>query len=231
MTTDVLGELEQLGIGGVLIVAPWDDPLVDRLGYDPRSSYTEHFWLPILGPSTVFLLRHLVRGLDDSPTGYRLDLAATARSLGLGERHARNSPFFRTVARAVDFDAARLVGERLAVRRRLAPLARRHVARLPAALQAEHERFLRRRTAQAASGQDEQLRRRGRQLALSLLQLGENPAAVALHLQRWRFPADLAETCLEWAAAQQALEPIAAPATTEHEGETESLANDAPASA
>ncbi len=36
-----------------LRVEPWDDPLVDRLGHDPRSTYTEHYWLGILGPSEV----------------------------------------------------------------------------------------------------------------------------------------------------------------------------------
>lgn len=207
MASDVLAELEQLEASGVLLVEPWGDPLLDRLGYDARSTYVERFWLPVLGPSTVFLLRHLARGLDEAPSGFACDLETTARALGLGERHGRNAPFFRTVARAVDFDAARIAGGRLIVRRRLAPLARRHVARLPEALQAEHERFLRVEARRPRPPEhDEHLRRRGRQLALSLLQLGEDPASVIGHLRRWRFPADLAETCLEWANEQRTLE-------------------------
>jgi hypothetical protein len=207
MAVDVLEEFEQLETRGVLVVEPWGDPLLDRLGYDPRAPYVERFWLPVLGPSTVFLLRHLARELDEAPAGFACDLRATARALGLGERHGRNAPFVRTIARAVDFDAARFSDGRLIVRRRLAPLARRHVARLPESLQAEHERFLRREAARPRLPEhDEHLRRRGRQLALSLLQLGEDPASVIGHLRRWRFPADLAETCLEWASEQRVLE-------------------------
>lgn len=206
MTTTVLADLEALGAAAVLIIEAWDDPLVERLGYDPRSAYAERFWLPVLGPSTMFLLRHLARGLEEAPGGFACELAATARALGLGDRQGRNSPFFRTVARAVDFDAARLCGDRLVIRRRLAPLPRRHVARLPETLQREHERFLRREAARAGAPVDELLRRRGRQLALSLLQLGEEPSAVFEHLTRWRFPADLAQSCLEWAGTQRELQ-------------------------
>jgi len=45
-----------------LRVEAWDDPLVDRLGHDPRSTYTEHYWLGILGPSACWLLRRLADG-------------------------------------------------------------------------------------------------------------------------------------------------------------------------
>jgi len=31
----------------------WHDPLIDRLGHDPRTRYVERFWLGILGPSTT----------------------------------------------------------------------------------------------------------------------------------------------------------------------------------
>jgi hypothetical protein len=32
---------------------PWIDPVVDRRGHDPRSTYVEQFWLGTLGPSGV----------------------------------------------------------------------------------------------------------------------------------------------------------------------------------
>ncbi len=38
----------------VLHIRPWSDDVVDKLGFDPRSSYVEDFWLGILGPSTVW---------------------------------------------------------------------------------------------------------------------------------------------------------------------------------
>jgi hypothetical protein len=34
----------------LLRVEAWHDPVIDELGYDPRSSYVEIFWLPVLGP-------------------------------------------------------------------------------------------------------------------------------------------------------------------------------------
>jgi hypothetical protein len=37
----------------VLHIRPWSDDLVDKLGFDPRSSYVEDFWLGILGPSSM----------------------------------------------------------------------------------------------------------------------------------------------------------------------------------
>jgi len=36
----------------VIRIVGWPDPVIDRLGYDPRSLYVETFWLGILGPSS-----------------------------------------------------------------------------------------------------------------------------------------------------------------------------------
>ncbi len=36
-----------------LHIRPWPDPVIDRLGHDPRSAYVERFWLGVLGPSTL----------------------------------------------------------------------------------------------------------------------------------------------------------------------------------
>src|SRR5699024_11829380 len=80
-----------------LAVTAWVDPVVDKLGHDPRSAYAERFWLPILGPSTYLLLRQLVSGLDGSPDGYEMPLLDAARSLGLGHRGGRNDPFLRAM--------------------------------------------------------------------------------------------------------------------------------------
>src|SRR5438270_4518344 len=66
----------------VLPIRPWPDGVIDALGHDPRSAYVERFWLGILGPSTTWLLRYLANGLDESPEGFDLDLAATAQALG-----------------------------------------------------------------------------------------------------------------------------------------------------
>ena len=110
--------------------------MIDELGYDPRSTYVETFWLPVLGPSTTCLLRHFTIRLEGSPEGVELDVEDTARALGLGERFGQNSPFARTIKRCVDFDMAEYRGPLvLAARLHLPPLARRHLRRLPESLQ------------------------------------------------------------------------------------------------
>lgn len=180
-----------------LSIRPWPDPVIDVLGHDPRSSYVEQFWLGILGPSTTWLLRRLAAGLDRSPAGYELDLATTARELGLGQRGGRHSPFARALTRLVTFEVAQQPAEGiLAVRRRVAPLNRRQVQRLPATLQAEHQSL---QDAALQTPPVEALRRRGRQLALSLLELGEDLESAERQLLRWRYHPALAREASAWA--------------------------------
>ena len=65
-----------------ITITAWPDAVIDAVGHDPRSTYVEMFWLSILGPSTTWLLRRLVTGLDRHPDGYELPLAQTASALG-----------------------------------------------------------------------------------------------------------------------------------------------------
>ena len=67
-----------------ITVKPWNDPLVDTLGHDPRSLYVETFWLPTLGPTALLLMRHLATRFDRSPSGIDLLVADTSLALGLG---------------------------------------------------------------------------------------------------------------------------------------------------
>src|SRR5579864_2428284 len=92
-----------------LRICAWPDAVIESLGHDPRSFYVETFWLGVLGPSTTWLLRRLVNGLEASPAGYDLDLTDTARQLGLGDKGGRHSPFVRALTRCVQFDLAQLV--------------------------------------------------------------------------------------------------------------------------
>ena len=177
-------------------VRPWPDPVIDAMGLDPRSAYVERFWLGILGPSTTWLLRRLAAGLEAEPAGFSLSLPDTAQALGLGGR-GRNSPFVRALARSCQFELAMVPGPgELAVRRRLPPLTRRQLARLPAGLQAEHQRW---REAEAEVPAAEALSRRARRLALSLVELGEDVEATERQLLRWRFHPALAREATRWA--------------------------------
>lgn len=181
----------------VLPIRPWPDGVIDALGHDPRSGYVEQFWLGILGPSTTWLIRRLAAGLEASPSGFDLDLAESASALGLGGKGGRHSPFMRALARCCQFDLAEARADgTLAVRRKVPPLNRRQVVRLPPGLQAAHQTWL---DAQLHTPAAEQLRRRSRRLALSLLELGEDVEATERQLVRWKFHPALARESAAWA--------------------------------
>ncbi len=189
------------GAVGSLGIVPWPDVVIDGLGHDPRSPYVETYWLAVLGPSTTWLLRRLAFRLEAEPDGFSLDLAETARSLGLGARGGRHSPFVRALDRCVAFELARRVDDdNLAVRRRLPPLSRRQVQHLPASLQQSHRRW---QDAQLGPSGPEHQRRRAHRLALSLRQLGEDYEAVEQQLRRWQLPAALAREATAWAWGQK----------------------------
>jgi hypothetical protein len=121
-----------------LIVRPLDDAIVESLGHDAESDYAETYWLPVIGPTALWAMRRLTRWLADTPDGYPLALAPFARELGLGDGVGRSSPVVRSLARLVTFGLADVRGGQLMVRRKLPPLARRHLQRLPGHLAAEH---------------------------------------------------------------------------------------------
>jgi hypothetical protein len=183
-----------------LRVRPWPDHVIDAVGIDPRSHYVEQFWLPTLGPSTTLLLRRIAGGLEEQPAGFELPLTDTARALGLGHMGGRHSPFVRALSRLCQFDLAQAHGEgELAVRRKVPPLNRRQVVRLPESMQAAHQAW---QDAELAIPAHEQLRRRSRQLALSLLELGEDVEATERQLARWRFHPALCREATAWAWAR-----------------------------
>jgi hypothetical protein len=173
------------------------DNVIDALGHDPRSLYVETYWLSVLGPSSLWLLRRLVSGLEAHPDGYELPMADTARAIGLGDKCGKSSPFVRSLARLCQFDvASQIEGSALAVRRKLPPLTLRQVLRLPESLQQAHGRWQQEQLRMPA---DEHLRNRARQLSLSLVDLGEGPEAVESQLLRWRFPEPVARQAAAWA--------------------------------
>lgn len=124
-----------------LLVTAWPDPVLDALGHDPRSPYVEQFWLSILGPSVLMLMRRLAARLEVDPGGFELHPDQWAAELGLGSQGGHNGPFWRTVDRTCRFGAAERNGELLAVKRRLAPLTSRQAERLPLHLRPVHERW------------------------------------------------------------------------------------------
>jgi hypothetical protein len=183
-----------------LAVVPWPDPVIESLGHDARSPYVEQFWLGILGPSTTWLLRRIVAGFETAPEGLDLPLRDTARCLGLGDKGGKHSPFIRSMRRLVQFNLARTHGEHtLAVRRMVPPLNQRQVGRLPRSLQGEHRAFL---DAELQRPRHDWQRHRSRQLALSLLELGEELEPAEQQLLRWGFPTAVAAEAVSWAGTR-----------------------------
>ena len=177
-------------------VRPWPDSVIDEVGHDPRSAYVERFWLGVLGPSSVVLLRRLAGELESSPSGFSLPLEETARALGLGTRGGRNSPFLRTITRCAQFRLVHFdeTAATILARRKLPPLTRGQVSKLPEPLQRLHEDW-QTNPAQA----DARQRVRGRRLALSLFELGEGVETAESQLLRWRFPPAVARDATAWA--------------------------------
>jgi hypothetical protein len=183
----------------MLRIVPWTDPVIDTLGHDPRSWYVEQFWLPIIGPTSTWLLRRTVAGFDTDPDGFDLNLDDTARALGLGGREGRHSPFQRALNRCVSFHLARHHGPgALAVRRRIPPLTRRNLDHLPLSLQTLHDEWS---MAQHRSGVLDEARNRSRRLALKLLDIGADRHAVEIQLIRWRVHPAMAHEATQWAMA------------------------------
>ena len=150
-----------------LVVVPWTDDVVDPVGFDPRSQYVELFWLNVLGPTATWLVRRMVTGFDEYPGGYELDLRETAGALGLSYSPGTSNPFTRALNRCVLFGAAQPVSGGLAVRRRLPPVAMRHLQRMPEHLRRAHESW--RRTELDVSELD-----RARILAAAMVSVGDD---------------------------------------------------------
>lgn len=127
-----------------LRVQPWPDPVIDNVGLDPRSDYVEQFWLGVIGPASTLLVRHLAVRLDTEPDGFELDLVHTAQVLGLGTGLGRWGPIQRTLSRCASFGFIRRWGtDCVLVRRRVPPVTRQLLARLPPDRQAAHDAWRR----------------------------------------------------------------------------------------
>ncbi len=167
-----------------LRVVRWLDPVADPHGVHPCSRYVELYWLGIIGPSTTWLLRRLSYGLEVHAGGFDLDLAETARALGLGDRLGKNSPFRRALQRLCTFELARPHGPAgIAVRVHVPPLPLRHLSRLPEALQRSHRRW----QSEQRLPEVEQMRRRAQRLATGLAASGKERREIEVQLGAWHF--------------------------------------------
>lgn len=182
---------------GRLRLVPWIDATIEGLGHDPRSSYVERFWLGVLGPSATWLLRRLADELERRPDGCTLDLGEAARAIGLGTKGGRHTTFLHAIDRICEFGLARYLSEdTLAVRRRVPPLTRSQLARLPASVRRAHDEWS---DGEPVVHDVAEVRRRAQQLAVSLIELGEDIESTERQLHRWRFHPALAHEVTTWA--------------------------------
>ncbi len=176
-------------------ILPINDPTHDHDNFDPRSQYAEEFWLPVLGPSTMWLLRKIADRFDYEPDGFELDLIETSHCLGITGNGGRNNPFHRALNRAVSFRLGRTIDDTtIAFRRFLPPLHRGQVGRLPARLQQLHADTLRTLPANNAESLA-----RSHKLALTLFSIGDSPDVVEQQLISWGLGANLAKEAVDTA--------------------------------
>ena len=129
---------------GSFTIGPWIDPTLEQYGYPVTGEYVETFWLGTLGPTSTWLLRRLVSVLDaagvadDVEASIRVDVIELAGALGIGSPADRLTPIAKALDRLVMFGVAQVRGERLVVRRFVAPLAAKQIDRLPTHLHRSH---------------------------------------------------------------------------------------------
>jgi hypothetical protein len=90
-----------------LIRRPHPNRMVRGSGITPTDPYLEWCWLPVAGPSTVALVRHVAE-LTSASGEARIALADLSRLLGLGAADvpSRNNKLVRTLTRAEQFGLA-----------------------------------------------------------------------------------------------------------------------------
>jgi hypothetical protein len=121
-----------------LEIVRWKDSIVERVGFDACGDYVELFWLPIIGPTSTWLLRRLAVIAVLHPDGFELDPTETARALGLGADVGPRSPFTKSLHRLATFGLVKAHHHRHEVRTVVPPLTLKHLARLPENLQCAH---------------------------------------------------------------------------------------------
>lgn len=115
---------------------------VHRAGFPLEHPYVEQCWTPILGPSSVLLLRRAAY-LWRAQTPAQVDPQELAAQLGLGHRGGQRSPFARTIQRVVRFRFAEWSDPTsLAVYSEVRPLRERELERVPEWCARQHEVLL-----------------------------------------------------------------------------------------
>ena len=88
---------------------PWNDQLIELVGFPPHHAYVELLWLPVVRPSASWLYRRLWQRVQQHADGTIIDLADLAASIGpdsaAGPRRTRRSKGRSTASCASDLPA------------------------------------------------------------------------------------------------------------------------------
>ena len=183
--------MNELRIEKTLVVVPWLDPIVDEVGFDVFSRYTEMFWLPIMGPSALWIMRRIVMGFAEFPGGYEMDTEEIALAVGLSFTQGANCPFSRALRRCQWFGAAQSVHGGLAVRIKLPPVSRRQIQRFPTALKQSLASW------PVESIDHQQLVERAKLVASALITTGDDSDLLESRLTRIGIPVGIAARVAE----------------------------------
>ena len=119
----------------LITLIAWDPP-TDEPTFLARSDYVEQCWLPLLGPSSVLLLRHLADVVTTTPI--TLSLHDLARRIGVNDSSAR-----RTLLRLKNFRHLAILDDgTIGIRTLLPALAPAQARRLPPSAEAMHRQQL-----------------------------------------------------------------------------------------
>ena len=122
--------------------APHPSLEVHRAGFPLDHPYFEHCWTPILGPSSVMVLRRAAWLWRDQ-TPAVLDRAELAGQFGLGRSAGSRSPISRTLQRIVRFRFAEWSGpDAIDIDTEVRLLRSRDLEHVPAWCAARHDEHL-----------------------------------------------------------------------------------------
>ena len=131
-----------------MTVRAWDlDTTVP--GFPLLHPYVEMVWLPVIGPSTAWLLRRLGGWMLACPDGLTVVLPELSESLGLGWSSGPNSSLQRSMRRLMRFGLARW-SDGFEVVTMVPPVSEGRLARLSPSLVRAHDRLFQALVAEAA---------------------------------------------------------------------------------
>jgi hypothetical protein len=145
-------------LSATLNINPWPRPTPEA--HRPQSDYAERFWLPVIGPSSLWLLRWVQRELEDRRregqyVPFTVGSDELALRIGLGAGTARQSPLRRSLMRLETFELGRRLDESVVEFRTTMPsVSTRQLERMPVELRREHRAWCAASSAGAGAGAD-----------------------------------------------------------------------------